>query len=176
MSTHQNYSHWTDLRGIQQTTHIHISDNPANPTLPLILLLHGMGGDIHHMSAPANSPGMNFDLGFRPPDVIDRGWHAYPNWGYWSVFFSPTKNVTGWQSVLAEAGYLTVNYAQVDPWGNLAQPVLELEGVVRKLLFTYNKRIAFVCHSRGGLLLRLFLQRMRNEMRMCFVGSSCRRS
>jgi hypothetical protein len=45
----------------------------------------------------------------------------------------------------------------------LARPVVELDAVVRATISRFGKRVVFVCHSRGGLLLRLFLQRNRGD-------------
>ena len=125
-----------------------------------------MGGDINHMSDPGASPGMNFDLDFVPPLTIDRGWHGYPNVGLWGITTSPAKPVNGLQGAIAQAGYLTLNYAQLAPNGNLAVPLEEINAVVRELFTRFNKRIIFVCHSRGGLLVRLFLQSNRGDVNL----------
>ena len=156
---------WTDPNGTRQTTNLSLSDNhTVDPTLPIVILLHGMGGDINHMATPDVQPGLNFDLDDPlPPPFLDRDWHTYPNVGFWSISTDPMKKVTGWQSFLDKKNYATLNYAQVDPWGLLARPVLELDAVVRAVLARFGKRVAFLCHSRGGLLLRLFLQRNRGD-------------
>jgi hypothetical protein len=148
---------WTDRNGAPRQTDITQSDNTPDPSL-IVLLLHGMGGDINHMSDPGLSPGMNFDLDFVPPLTIDRGWHGYPNVGIWGITTSPTNPVSGLQGAIAQSGFLTLNYAQLAPNGNLAVPLEEINAVVRALFTRFNKRIIFVCHSRGGLLVRLFLQ------------------
>jgi hypothetical protein len=57
---------WTDHTGAPQHTDITQSDNIPDPSLPIVLLLHGMGGDINHMSVRGSSPGMNFDLDSTP--------------------------------------------------------------------------------------------------------------
>jgi len=47
----------------------------------------------------------------------------------------------------------------------MSVPAPEIDAIVRQLLAQFsNKRIVFVCHSRGGLLARDFLQRNRNDM------------
>ena len=157
---------WTDRNGVPQHTDITQSDGAPNPSLPIVLLLHGMGGDIEHMYNPGHSPGMNFDLDFVPPLTIDRGWHGYPNVGIWGLATSPTKPVSGLQGAIAQSGFLTLNYAQLAPFGNLAVPLEEINAVVRALFSRFNKRIIFVCHSRGGLLVRLFLQSNRSDVNL----------
>jgi hypothetical protein len=158
---------WNDPNGGVHTTNLWLSDDhTVNPSLPIVILLHGMGGDINHMANPSQSPGFNFDLTSPlPATVIDRGWHTYPNQGIWGIpALDPLKSqITGWQNRINQRGYATLNYAQVDPWGLLARPVLELDAVVRATIAQFGKRVAFLCHSRGGLLLRLFLQRNRGD-------------
>ena len=47
---------WTDRNGVPQHTDITQSDGVPDPSLPIVLLLHGMGGDINHMSDPGSAP------------------------------------------------------------------------------------------------------------------------
>jgi pimeloyl-ACP methyl ester carboxylesterase len=156
---------WTDASGVAHTTQVTETDNAPDPSLPVVLLLHGMGGNIHHMSDPTISPGIQFDVDFTPPDVIDRGWHAYPNVGIWSISTSPPNTTPGWQPALAQHGYKALNYAQVGPEDSLHIPAVELDAVFRAVLDRFSsKRVILVCHSRGGLLARLFLQRNRNDL------------
>ena len=56
----------------------------AIPGRPVIVLLHGTSGTIDDMAAPAVHPGFNHET---VPDGTfrDRGWHAQPNAGAWSV-------------------------------------------------------------------------------------------
>jgi predicted esterase len=161
---------WTDLDGATaRTTYFELKDNPnVNPSLPVVILLHGMGGNIHHMANPGESPGANFNLGDPlPPAYLDRGWYGYPNVGYWSIGPDPEipqASLTSWEQALQQARYDTVNYGQIDPNGLLARPVRELNAVFRKVLEARpGKRVAFVCHSRGGLLVRLFLQQNKQD-------------
>jgi len=159
--------HWTD-GGVAQVTSLSLGPPlaPIDPTLPMVMLLHGLGGDIHHMAEPGQSPGLNFDLdapAAPPPYFTPRDWHPYPNLGFWSIGLDPLKTVTGWQTALNRAGFRTFNYAQLDPNGQIKRPVRELDFVVQAVLAACRKRLAFVCHSRGGLVLRQFLQSHRGD-------------
>jgi pimeloyl-ACP methyl ester carboxylesterase len=155
---------YTDANGVAKTTYIFQTDNTPDPSLPVILLLHGAGGNLFHMANPEVSPGIQFDVDFVPPAVIDRGWHAYPNLSTWSIFTSPPNNTPGLQGALEQFGFTALNYAQVGPDDTIDRPVVELDAVMREVLARFNKRVALVCHSRGGLLARHFLQRNRNDL------------
>src|SRR6266481_461156 len=108
---------WTDIDGTPQTTTL-ILDPPSGEFAlrkgPIIILLHGASGNADHMAAPDLSPGVNFDLTAPDPDPgpTDRGWHYYPNFGYWSISGDPLKRVRGWQPMLRPR-FATVNYSQI---------------------------------------------------------------
>jgi pimeloyl-ACP methyl ester carboxylesterase len=164
---------WTDTDGSAQVTALSLGarTTPVDPTLPMVMLLHGGGGDINHMANPQIAAGLPgavvFDLAApvpAPGTVTDRGWHYYPGLLYWSIGFDPKKTVTGWQPTLNNLGFRTFNYAQLDPNDHIARPVRELSAVVRAILATCRKRIIFLCHSRGGLVFRMFLQANRGDV------------
>jgi hypothetical protein len=98
---------WTDHNCVPQHTDNTQIDRTPNPSLPNVLLLHGIGGDISHMSDPGPSPGMNFDLDFVPPLTIDRCWHGYPQRRPMGYHDQPTQPVRSLQSAIAQSGFLT---------------------------------------------------------------------
>jgi hypothetical protein len=148
---------WVDADGVSHAGTITVTSGEAE--LPLVVLLHGNGGNADHMVAPDRSPGSNYDYGAALPPDRSIGWRAYPGVGVWSFELDPSKAVRGWQPVLADHGFRTVTYSQVDPEGLLARPVRELTALVRALTTTLpSARLAFLAHSRGGLLLRQFLK------------------
>jgi hypothetical protein len=157
---------WTEVNGTVHRDQKVSLDLGTSSQLPLVILLHGLGGDINDMSTPAKRLPLNFNPNAPvPTDVLDRGWQGYPNFGYWGFWGDPTMPVTGWQSSLKAFGYPTLNYMQIEPAGLLANPTRQLDALVRAVAANQpGRRIAFVCHSRGGLLLRLFLQRNRGDV------------
>ncbi len=160
---------WTDSTGqVQPTVYVLGAEEVPNPDIPVVILLHGTRGGIYDMSDPATSPGFALDITAPIVGTMDRGFHSYPNVGFWGFNgdapLSPVPD--GWQPFLISQGYLTLNYAQVDPTGSLAapvnrqasDPVRQLEFIVQNVQKTFpGRRISFVTHSRGGLLLRAWM-------------------
>lgn len=157
---------WTEVNGTVHRDQRVSLELGTNSQWPIVILLHGLGGDIRDMNTPAGRLPLNFNPNAAVPTAaLDRGWHTYPNFGYWGFWGDPEMAVTGWQQKLKPLGYSTLNYAQIEPNGLLANPTRELDALVRALAANQpNRRIAFLCHSRGGLLMRLFLQRNRNDL------------
>ncbi len=122
----------------------------VNAANPLIILLHGMGGNEDHMVNPALNPGENYDHSAPFPADRDVGWHDYPGVGVWSLELDPMKSVTGWGPFLNSHRYRTASYSQVDPTGLLAQPVRELRAVVQALMKNFpDPKIRFVVIAHG---------------------------
>jgi pimeloyl-ACP methyl ester carboxylesterase len=146
-------------RVVQHTTSVSITDGA--PDKPVVVLLHGFKGNLHHMDTPGSSPGFNYNYSAPFPPLRDLGPKPRPGIGIYSVEPDPTKEVVGWKPFLEQAGFATANYAQIDPEGSLARPALELAAVVTYLRQnppTHTKKLAFLAHSRGGLLVRKFLK------------------
>jgi hypothetical protein len=138
-----------------------------DPDVPVVILLHGMGGGIDDMSQPAVSPGYAVNMATAIVSPKDLGLHAYPGVGVHGVAADDELDPvpTGWQPFLVSQGFITLNYAQVEPWGSIApvngqpsEPVQQLNAIITGVIATFpGRRIAFVTHSRGGVLLRTWL-------------------
>ena len=146
----------------------------GDPDRPLVLLLHGTGGSKLDMVDPAapphttyhgttyenGGPDNNFDhlAPLRPGVSI--GQRSYPGIGVYSCCtLDDKKDVRSWRTVLADNGFSTAVYDQVDPSGYLERPVMQLVEVMQALAKAYpSKRIVLLAHSRGGLLARSFLK------------------
>src|SRR5437016_6079810 len=96
---------------VRSTTIVVNGAPAASDDKPIVVLLHGTSGTDADMADPATHPGLNVDHESPlDPNVIDRGWHDYPNVLFWSVGEDQIKSVTSWQSFLNGLGYPTVNY------------------------------------------------------------------
>jgi pimeloyl-ACP methyl ester carboxylesterase len=134
----------------------------ASAEAPLVILLHGTSGTIDDMSNPAVHPGQNYER-VAPGTIVDRGWHAYPNVGFWSIGSDELSAVTGWAPFLTAAGFPTINYGQKDNRQLLTEPLRELRGILdaididKRFDSVRGRRIVLLGHSRGGILARMML-------------------
>src|SRR3954447_14934962 len=130
-------------------------EGPLDPTLPLVVLLHGLGGPATDMTAPmAGRPGIWFDHSGGPPLYVDRGFAPYPPLLPASDFFmdAPRTSLTSWRQALLAAGFSTVTYTQVGPL--IANDVAQLTTIATEINANpelSGLRVAMVAHSRGGL-------------------------
>lgn len=147
---------WTDTGG--QSRSAVLSTSPGTANRPIAVLLHGASGNATDMVSPMSGPhaGELFDAHASIPSVVDRGWHDYPNVGWWSLgALDAPASGQGWQPYLAAQGYGTAVYSQVDPTGLLANPVAEFHAVMAMVREAWPDRgYVIVADSRGGLLAR----------------------
>ena len=159
---------WNDTQQHSHSESLQVHGDPtADPDAPVVILLHGTNGTIDDMSNPATHPGWAYDHATPVPSPMPRGVHSYPGIGVWGwALDNPLPPPQGWQPFLDANGFLTLNYQQTQPAGTLvgpsstqtADPVTELDAVVRSTIAAFpGRRIAFVTHSRGGILLRAWL-------------------
>jgi hypothetical protein len=144
-------------------TSVEVDDNP-DPSLPLVVLLHGFGGSILDMTAPLLSRGgVAFDRTATFPLYRDEGVHPTPPFIPVSGVFAdpPASSVTIWREALNRAGFATLAYTQISGSGLIAPNVAQLTALATGPLSTDSTlrglRVAFVAHSRGGLIARSFL-------------------
>jgi Putative serine esterase (DUF676) len=138
-------------------------EGTLDPTLPLVVLLHGLGGTSFDMTAPLVSwPGVAFIRAGLPTLYADRGFHITPPPLPASGFFldPPALSVTSWQQALNAAGFSTVTYSMAGPL--IANDAMQLAALAKGPLMAHPQlsglRIAFIAHSRGGLVARAFLR------------------
>lgn len=145
-----------------------IDDNP-DPSLPLVILLHGMGGDIRDMTSPntSNWAGFAFNRTATFSLYTDRGFSIAPPFLPVNGFFmdAPLITLPDWRSALNAAGFSTATYSQAGPL--IANDVAQLTALATGPLSTMPKyaglRIAFVAHSRGGIVARAFAASARSN-------------
>jgi len=150
---------YVDDLGNPRVSNLITLQDSTDPSLPVVILLHGTAGVSADMANPAAHPGRNHDYLVPIPPINDLGWHPGPNFGIAGLELDPLKAVPSWQSALTAEGFGFVNYDQVDSTGLLANPVRELAAVVTEVIgrLPVDRKIAVLAHSRGGLLARKYL-------------------
>jgi hypothetical protein len=143
------------------------STGPIDPSLPLVLLMHGLGGTSLDMTNPAAKyPGLSFNRSVSFPLYKDEGVNLGPPILPAARFYldPPAPPLTSWNTALKAAGFTTITYTQSGPL--IASDVTQLTSLVTQVLMAGTVaglpslsgfRVAFVCHSRGGLVARSFL-------------------
>ena len=137
-------------------------DGSLDPSIPIVVLLHGLGGSSLDMTAPASAyPGLSFNRNATFSPYRDEGWNFVPPvLPVARVFLDPpTIALTSWKDALTAAGFTTLTYSQAGP--TVAADVLQLGRLVTEALMgnpaLMGLRVAFVAHSRGGIVARSFL-------------------
>lgn len=139
-------------------------DGMLDPSLPLVVLLHGMGGSSLDMTAPGDAYlGMSFNRNASFPLYRDEGIHLYPSVVPVARTFldpmRPATSLTSWTDALTAAGFSTLTYNQQG--ASVAGDVTQLGKLVTEALIgkpaLSGLRVAFVAHSRGGIVARSFL-------------------
>ena len=135
------------------------------PDAPIVVLIHGIGGNARHWTDPAGlDPNQTwlFDLAARPEGA--RGLAASPP-------YQP-GSVTPWTRALADAGLTCITWSQARADDLLQFAVAEATGVLAALeaqvFAPYAADVAanggsvppliVLCHSRGGLVARAALK------------------
>jgi predicted esterase len=152
------------MRTIQTTdgTSVTVSD-PIGPGVPLVVLLHGLGGSELDMTDPAASrwgPVIR-DRNAAVPGPADLGINVFPVAGVDHYEIDPVAApLRSWRQAFNENGFPTVSYSQVG--GPLVAAVAQLIVVATEVLSHPDfaaMPLVFVGHSRGGILARNFLVR-----------------
>jgi hypothetical protein len=136
----------------------------GQPTAPLVVLVHGIGGNDLHWSDPIHVD-------------INETWlfdiNAKPAYKHESFLTSPPYQgnaVSSWIQVLSANGLSWVNFKQAQSQGALQVAVDELKTILSGLeqvvyaAFTAvgesGPPLVLLCHSRGGLVTRLALKQL----------------
>ena len=147
-------------------------DGSLDPSLPLVVLLHGFGGDIRDMTNPIDKyRDFAFNRNAVYPLVTVRGGALLPPLVPVHSFFldPPETSLTSWMQSLTAAGFSTIAYEQSGPTPapDVVQLVAQLAALATGPLSNDSRlsglRIAFVAHSRGGIVARSFLTSARTD-------------
>lgn len=141
----------------------------GNANAPVVVFIHGIGGDARHWSNPASvdvAETWLFDLNAHPIYQADK------------VLPSPTyhvNQVTSWSQLLSANNISWVNFSQTDNQGPLQTAVNDLTTILNALeaqvFEPYAQEVntdgsgqvpplVLLCHSRGGLVARATLKQL----------------
>jgi hypothetical protein len=131
-------------------------------SLPLVVLLHGLGGTSADMTAPLTSRGaVAFNRTATFPPYRDEGLRFTPPLVPVARFYAdpPATAVTSWRDALNAAGFATATYTQNGGLigASAAQLATFASGPLSIDPRLSGLQIAFVGHSRGGVIARSFL-------------------
>src|SRR5262249_49665141 len=94
------------------------SSGAPDPSLPVLILLHGMGGSSLDMTAPERAwRGLSFNRSVFFPLYKDEGVHFGPPVLPAARFYldPPAPTPTSWNAALKAAGFTTITYDQTGP-------------------------------------------------------------
>ena len=135
---------------------------------PLVVLLHGIGGNAQHWADP---------IGLNPAETWLFDLSATPPPGVHGIGSSPPYqpgSVTPWCQLLRDSGISYVNWSQARPADPLEYAVPEavavLSALEQRVFVPYEQAVAtsggavpplgLLCHSRGGLVARAALRQL----------------
>jgi pimeloyl-ACP methyl ester carboxylesterase len=125
---------------MQQDKHAEIIYSSGNKRLPLIVFIHGMGMNASAWADPAKARILG---GAYPLSSLFRGRDA--------------ELVTSFQD-LKDLGYNILTWSQCRPTGPISLAVDELHQLLREYSINAGNGVIFICHSRGGLIARKYLE------------------
>lgn len=133
---------------------IEINISPGKSTLPVVVLIHGLGMDRHFWTDPARcfvfgglAPLTTFLAS--PPGI---GENARLSLG------ACTTGLEGFAPRLVSKGFTVVSWSQTNSVGPLKNAVEELGQVMDRINVDYpNASVYLVGHSRGGIIARKYL-------------------
>jgi len=153
-------------------------EGPLDSSLPLVLLVPGMGGTVADLTAPLTRlGGIAFDKTATFPAYTDAGFNPIPPLVPVAGWFGdpPLASVTSWRDALLAAGFSTVSYEPAAPGGTMAPNISQLVGFAAGALSTDDRvkglPLAILAHSRGGLVARALVNGARGNPALAgFLG------
>lgn len=160
--------------------HWHLPEGAAHALKPVVILLHGLGGDHNDWRIPFQDRNWPYNHQ-RDPDEIDLGVHSKPPVatlpGVQTQFFlsprlaSNTRGADGsddrsWWHALTRAGFAVFTYSQVPdlmvplgrgPVGQFKEFMARLQRDILPAPEYRARPVVIVGHSRGGLIGRAYL-------------------
>jgi pimeloyl-ACP methyl ester carboxylesterase len=171
---------WARLQSQVKDLRFGLPTEKAGEKAPLVVLMHGLGGDRNDWTNPFQDRNWPYDHR-RTPESLDMGVHGAPPIAklpgiQTAYFLSPrlASNSRGqdgsddrsWWHALTRAGFAVVTYSQVPKLmmpltqGPVAEFKRFMESLRRDLLSdpgTRDRQVVILGHSRGGLIARAYL-------------------
>jgi pimeloyl-ACP methyl ester carboxylesterase len=130
----------------------------------VVLLLHGLGGSKDDWRFPAWRD-KHWDHSHPPPDRHSDN-HLTPPVQLPEFSLSVMRtDIRCWSGVLKALGHTVINYSQDGPDDTVEVPLAQFEGRIAPFIREHvltdqlaGKRVAVLCHSRGGILARAYLR------------------
>jgi len=135
-------------------------DGPVDVSLPVVILIHGLGGSALDMTAPEQAyPGLAYNKTKVFPFYRDEHVLPFPPFSPVArLYLDPlATGLTSWSKALTAAGFTTAAYTQKAPNGTLAPNVAQLIMLITKLASMSEfsgRRFVLLTHSRGGVIAR----------------------
>lgn len=156
----------------------------GSPAKPVIIFIHGLGMDKNFWAEPletkvfAKNIPMKALAAKKPRPRFITNHHSGFNIGRRrmnagvTVGDIPKKISTVWE-VVRERGFHVICWSQRRPVGPISIAVEELDHIVKqvKRLFP-GKPLVFICHSRGGLIARKFIEKNTPEIKALITLST----
>ncbi|MEN8264713.1 MAG: alpha/beta hydrolase [Nitrospirota bacterium] len=145
----------------------------GNPDKPVVIFVHGLGVDKKFWTDPADSKVMGRNIPMKIFAAVKPEAHPVkPGKINISAGDVPEKIDNLWTAVI-NRGFNAVCWSQSRPVGPIDVAVRELEKVMEKVRMNFpGKTAAIVCHSRGGLIARKFMERKVPEIKAMITISS----
>lgn len=145
-----------------------ITIHKGDPHKPVVIFIHGLGMDRNFWLDPFDTKVLGKNVPMKVFAAAQPGpvqLHQHPLGRGITIGDIPEKINNLW-AALRDHGFNLVCWSQRRPAGPIDSAVEELEEIIKLVRRTFpGKNIALVCHSRGGLIARKFMEQGVGEIK-----------